>query len=816
VSTHPLMKAAAVAVFALIARSAPAQIPFTPVGVPACQPPGLGSSCVYPNATTPTSCGGTGQPACCCVCPLGGQIGTCSNPAPFTPLSFVGQPMFQYELPQPIFYVPDTTAYPGFDYYEIQAAPVTQLPLAFPQPGTPVPAGKQWLGLVCPAGQLGCTPGEKLFTEVWGYGQVNQTPDAYPLNGLTTYPSMTFKATKGRPVKVKWINNLPDNHLFCKHPLDSDVPCAIDRTIMGTLTRENENVTEYGSPMQPDNAMVVHLHGGEIPPDSDGLAELWFGNATTAAAYEEAFPLTTMNGYTQDLSPLFVAPPGNAITSPDPTSTTWNGNDTSSGDPFAPNTALGSLIRPTGNAMIYNYPMVQRAATIWYHDHALGKTRVNVIAGPAGYFYVTDPAFEASIGLPGFGDCSNEGILAGKCYDIPLVLQDRSFNPDGSINFPNGLGQIAPPKTPGWNANAPGANPTVHPQTAPEYFGDFAVVNGVIWPKVTVEPRPYRFRLLDGSNARCYTLGLANVAPKGTTPLMVVVGSDQGYLQNPAGLAALNICPGERFDVVIDFSGLASNTVTMTNTGGAPFPAGLTPQAPGSPYAGLAQLVQFQVGASCTGGCPAPFKAGVSYKPPASFLPTLTSDSTRCPWNGITTGLACQKILNEVVDPTTAAPLRVQIDAKAFEDAVTETPRRGTTEVWQIINTTVDAHPMHLHLVQFKVLSRQAFNVRAFSKAVGLPANAFDRRPLVPVDVAPYLMGAPIPPGKEELGFKDTAKSFPGEVLTLIAKWDGGWADSADAGSPFYQAVTAGPYVWHCHIVDHEDNEMMRPLLVMP
>jgi len=786
------------------------------VGVPGCTLPGPGSSCVYPNATTPTNCGGVGQPSCCCVCPLGGQSGTCTNAAPFTPLSFVGQPTFQYELPQPIFYVPDTQAFPGFDYYEIQAAPVTQLPIAFPQPGEPVPAGKQWLGLVCPMGQVGCTAGQKLFTEVWGYGQTNN-PANYPLNGLTTYPSMSFKATKGRPVKVKWVNNLPDNHLFCKQPLNSDVPCSIDRTLMGTLTREQEAVNQYGSPMQPDNAMVVHLHGGEIPPDSDGLAELWFGNTTTAAFYKNAFPTTTMNGYTQNLDPIFVAPPGNAILSPNPASTDFNGNSTLSEDPFVANTALGNLIRPTGNAMIYNYPMVQRAATIWYHDHALGKTRINVVAGPAGYAYITDPAFESSIGLANFGDCSNGGILAGKCFDIPLVLQDRGFNPDGSINFPNGLGQIAPPKTPGWNPNAPGANATVHPQAVPEYFGDFAVVNGVIWPKVTVEPRPYRFRLLDGSNARCYTLGLANAAPKGIAPAIVAFASDQGYMQNPAGLAALTMCPGERYDVVIDFSGLANNVLTLTNTAGAPFPAGITPQSPGSPYAGLAQLVQFKVGATCTGGCPGPWKAGVTYNNPTTWVvPTLTSNSTRCPWNGVTTGLACQKILNEVEDPTTAAPLRVQIDAKPFEAAVTETPKRGTTEVWQMINTTVDAHPMHLHLVQFKVLSRQGFNVNQFKKAVGLPGNAFNRLPLTPVDVGPYLMGAPMPPGPEELGFKDTAKSFPGEVLTLIAQWDGHWADNAAAGTPYFQPVTAGPYVWHCHIVDHEDNEMMRPALVMP
>ena len=667
------------------------------VGVPGCTMPGPGATCVYPNATTPTNCTGA---SCCCVCPLGGQSGSCGTAAgsytPVAPLSFVGQPMFVNELPQPIFYVPDTTTYPGFEYYEIQAAPVTQLPLAFPQPGATPPAGKQWLGICAApvaAGQ-NCPANQQLFTEVWGYGQQQTGNASYPLNGLTTYPSMSFKAKKGTPVKVKWINNLPNNHLFCKQPLNSDVPCAIDRTIMGTLTRENEKVGPFGSPMQPDNAMVVHLHGGEIPPDSDGMAELWFGNGTTAGAYANAFPLTTMNGYTQDLSPLFIAPTGNAILGPSTngtvapgTPTTWtgtfNGNSSPTGDLGAFGTGgntVGNLIRPTGNSMIYNYPMVQPAATIWYHDHALGKTRINVAAGPAGYFYITDAQAESTYGLPSTGDCSNAGILAGLCYDVPLVLQDRGFNADGSINYPNGLGQIAPPRTPGWIPLAPGVNPTVHPQIVPEYFADFAIVNGVAWPKVSVEPRPYRFRLLDGSNARCYTLGLANVNPKGITPLITVIGSDQGYLQKPAAPVGLTMCPGERFDVVIDFSGLAGNAITMTNTAAAPFPAGITPQQANSPFAGLAQLVQFQVKTACNGPCPGSWKPGKTYTGPVPA--TLTSDSTRCPFNGVTTGLACQKILNEVADPTTAAPLRVQIDAKPFEDQVTEIPKRGSTEVW--------------------------------------------------------------------------------------------------------------------------------------
>ena len=758
-------------------------------------------------------------------CPMNGQAGTCTSPAaPLAPLDPALQPKFTNELPQPIFYVPDTTTFPGFDYYEIQMSPVTQLPVAFPQPpaGSPAaPAGSQWLGLVDPVSR------QPLYTPVWGYSQVNN-PGAYPLNGLSTYPSMSFKATRGRPVKVKWVNNAPDQHLFCPNPTDSNSPCAIDRTLMGTLVRPGESVNAFGGPMQPDNAMVIHLHGGEIPPDSDGMAELWIGNATTSAAYSAAggayytapTPLldslgNAVPGVTSNIDPPFVPPPGSAIL-PDASQALANFDPAGPGSTYAP----GQLVRPTGNSIYYNYPMVQDAATIWYHDHALGKTRINVVAGPAGYFYVTEPAVEAPLvaagKLPNPGDCSNAGILAGNCYDIPIVLQDRSFNADGSINFPNGLGQAAPAGVVGWNPLTPGPNPTVHPQWVPEYFGDVAVVNGVAWPKLTVEPRPYRLRLLDGSNARCWRLDLrpSNNPATGVaqaSPPFVQIGTDQGYVAAPQSLNTVTLCPGERSDVVVDFSRLAVGTVvTMTNNAAAPFPNGITPQAAGSPYRQLARVMQFRVTKPVNPAFPV-----VAYVPPASLRPVAPLAAA-----GATVR---ELVLNEVLDPVTLAPLRVQIDGKSFEAPVTETPKRGTTEVWKIINTTVDAHPMHLHLVKFQVVSRQRFDVAKYKLATGVDTLATGGT-LTKLPVAPYYMGRARPPDASEVGaWKDTAKALPGEVLTVIAKWDGSWQDQpalvsgvVDPTVPYFEPVTAGPYVWHCHIVDHEDNEMMRPTLVVP
>jgi FtsP/CotA-like multicopper oxidase with cupredoxin domain len=443
--------------------------------------------------------------------------------------------------------------------------------------------------------------------------------------------------------------------------------------------------------------------------------------------------------------------------------------------------------------------------------------------------------------------------VASACFDINVAIQDRAFNADGTINFPNGLGQVAPAGVVGWDPLKPGPNPTVHPQWVPEYFGDMAVVNGVIWPKLKVEPRPYRFRLLDGSNARCYELTMKS-ATLDTPPRWNIIGSDQGYLPAPVKSKIVTMCPGERYVAVVDFSGIPAGTIiTVSNSASAPYPAGIKPVANG-PFALMGDIMQFVVVPTTNGPPPAP------WVPPAALVarPALVADAP-----------PRQMVLNEVLDPVTLAPLRVQIDGKRFEDAVTETPKRGTTEVWTIVNTTVDAHPMHLHLVQFQVVSRQAFDLRGFTTALG-PTNAAANPQAynLGVSVKPFLKGKPRAPEPGESGWKDTARSYPGEVLTVIARWDGGWADTDATGActagtlcnpaaptftsvdpvtyqpytvttpvttctdptitatcttvqqpvpaPFWEPVTAGPYVWHCHIVDHEDNEMMRPVLVLP
>jgi spore coat protein A, manganese oxidase len=720
-----------------------------------------------------------------------------------TPLNPRTQPRFAYPLPIPRFLTPETrygcqdaagNAACPYDYYEVAYAPVTHSAVPNGHPTIPASAlappgfGQQWLGLVAPGT---ATP---LYTPAWGFGQVNsgggplglatdQRANA-PVPGapfpVATYPSMSIKGTRGRPVQVKWVNLLPDQHLFCPDPTNSDSPCAIDRTIMGALHKD-QPVSAFGSAQSPDNGVVPHLHGGEIPPDSDGFAELWFGNERTSGLYNAVPTL---------IDPPLTGPAGHAM----------------------PGSAL---VRPTANFDVYNYPMVQRASTLWFHDHALGKTRINVAAGPAGFFSIEDPNPALKPTLPDPGDCSAAGIAAGKCYDVPILLQDRAFNSDGTVNFPNGLNYAAiAPNTP----LAPGFTPHVHPQWVGEYFGDVSVVNGVIYPFMNVEPRQYRFRFLDGSNARCYRMFLSHNAT------FTAIATEQGYLNAPAVTPTITICPGERVEAVVDFSRFKfGTTVVLNNSAGAPFPNGVTPTAKD-----VMHLMAFNVVPPAV-----PVKhVAIALKPgtvpPVPAVPAAIKSCDDPALGPPPEPCVREMVLNEVVDPFSLAPVRVQINASAFEGAITETPRRGRTEFWRIANTTVDAHPIHVHLVQFQIVSRQPFDAAGYAVAanldtlgnaayndpVTLPSPAFVKQPL-----SPYLLNAPRAAEVFEAGFKDTVQTLPGEVTTIVATWDGKWNEKLPVrptDPPAFQPVTAGPYVWHCHILDHEDNEMMRPSLVMP
>lgn len=405
----------------------------------------------------------------------------------------------------------------------------------------------------------------------------------------------------------------------------------------------------------------------------------------------------------------------------------------------------------------YTYGNEQRAANLWYHDHAVGVTRLNPFCGLAGYYLLRDAIDTGLADNP-------LGLPAGP-YEVPLVFQDRIFNPDGSLfySLPNNGVQAINPAYP-------------HPVWIPEYFGTVPVVNGKAFPFCDLEPRRYRFRIINGSNARFYNVWFD--AGAGPMPFHQI-GTDQGLLPAPAPLTKLLIGPGERADIIVDFAGLVAGTkVHLKNNAKAPFPGGMGGDVP--------TLMQFRVNLPL---------AGVDQTTPAAslVLPAITplpaAVRTR------------QIVLNEVIDPITGVPIAARIDNKGFTDAPTENPNVGDTEIWEFINTTGDAHPMHTHLVSFEIVNRQAFNNKAF-----LPAFLAGQNP----QLAAYLMGAPVPPPANELGFKDTVRAMPGEVVRIKAKFDLPTGPVVPA-----PGHTNPQYVYHCHILEHEENDMMRPLEVV-
>ncbi|MGA2652534.1 MAG: multicopper oxidase family protein [Terracidiphilus sp.] len=390
-----------------------------------------------------------------------------------------------------------------------------------------------------------------------------------------------------------------------------------------------------------------------------------------------------------------------------------------------------------GQTARYHYPNSQPATTLWYHDHAVGITRLNVYAGLSG-FYLLRGDEERAMELPS-GD-----------YEVPLLLQDRTLDAEGQLVY-------SPTHEDGAKL-LPGV-------WGPEFFGDLPVVNGSIYPYLDVEPRPYRFRILNGANSRFFNLYL-NLAKRPTDiPSLVPftqIGTDGGFLPKPVPLNKVLLGPAERVDVVVDFSGLEGKTVTLSNNGTAPFP-GWEMMVMHHPQ--LYELMQFRVTLPLSGK-----KKTISLAPAPSFtqLDEAASIITR------------DFILSEQLDAQ-GRSLGVRINGKGYDDPVTEVVELNTIEKWRFINTTDDAHPMHLHLVQFQILQRQGFDPAALLKGTL------------------KLVGTQRPPAPNEAGWKDTAIVNPRDVLTIIARFEG----------------YTGRYVFHCHMLEHEDNDMMRPFEVV-
>jgi spore coat protein A, manganese oxidase len=381
------------------------------------------------------------------------------------------------------------------------------------------------------------------------------------------------------------------------------------------------------------------------------------------------------------------------------------------------------------------------ATLLWFHDHGLGATRLNVFAGLAAGYIVRDQ-FDT-------GTEPNPVGIPGGAYEIPLVIQDRQFNADGTMLYPrsdiSGVTWIG------------------------EYFGDVMLVNGKVWPFLDVEPRLYRFRILNGCNARILDLSL------GGAPIWQI-GAEGGMWDKPVRVRNLVLAPAERADVIADFRGARGRNLVVQNT---------TPQSPVStPAPPLGPVMQFRVGTQ------------VRQQGPTSVPATLLGGRAASLPSPVRTRFIT---LNEVAPET--AGWFLNLNAAHFEDKpTTETPTVGTVEDWVYINMTGDTHPMHTHLVTHQVIGRTPFNVEAYEADHGGPNG-------VPggIDPRPYATGKMVPPDPDERGFKDTTKVNPGYFTTIRARFD------------LPNGVTAPQtYVHHCHIVEHEDNDMMRPFTVNP
>jgi len=420
-----------------------------------------------------------------------------------------------------------------------------------------------------------------------------------------------------------------------------------------------------------------------------------------------------------------------------PTVTHLHGGRTeadSDGDPDAWYTPGYAQKGPLFRKEVYRYDNDQEAALLWYHDHALGFTRLNVYSGLAGLYVVRDD-WEESLGLP-----------SGP-YELPIVIQDRSFYANGELYY------HALAKEPG--------HPS--PSVLPEQFGSVILVNGAAWPVAQVEPRRYRLRILNGSDSRFYRLTLSS----GQT--FIQIGSDGGLLDAPVGLKQLLLAPAERADVIVDFSapGLRGKTIVMENDANAPFPDGdpVDPRTSG-------RIMAFRVaGPAAQDGSRVPDRLR---QQPIPFLVPDASIRELLLWEGSDRHGRLMAMLGTV-----------ERGALHWDDPVTENPALGAVEAWDFYNTTPDTHPIHLHLVQFRVVSRRRFQGKVSEENGRLTDIRFT--------------GPPQPPPPEESGWKDTVRANPGEMTRVVAKFD-----------------RPGRFVWHCHILSHEDHEMMRPYHVGP
>nr|ABR18419.1 unknown [Picea sitchensis] len=436
---------------------------------------------------------------------------------------------------------------------------------------------------------------------------------------------------------------------------------------------------------------VVHLHGGIHEPESDGNSQAWF-----TAGFNETGPA-------------------------------WK--------------------KP-----LYHYNNIQHPGNLWYHDHALGFTRANLLAGLIGAYVIRSPAVEKPLGLP-----------SGPEYDRNLLIFDRSFATDGSIYM-----------------NSTGNNPSIHPQWQPEYFGDAIIVNGKAWPYLKVKRRKYRFRILNASNARFYRFALSNGLN------MTHIGSDSTYIPMPVTAKQFLLGPSELADIVIDFTDSPTGEAILTNDAVYPYPSG-------DPVDHLnSKVMKFVIES----------KRGALSSHDESRIPEKLIEYRR-PLKE--SAAHTRYITMYEYESASEEPTHLFFNGLPYDAPATETPRQGTSELWHVIDLTDDNHPLHIHLGLFVVLQQtELLKLDEFKACMQKQNDAL--RCNVEKHAKGKVMAAPV----QERGWKNVFKIQPGYITTILVQFS-----FLDSHQPYpFNASTEPGYVYHCHILDHEDNEMMRPLKI--
>jgi bilirubin oxidase len=589
-------------------------------------------------------------------------------------------------------------------------------------------------------------PAPMPLTTVWSYGSVNHP-------GTFNYPAYTIEARWNQPVRVKWINDLKDPATgeFLPHLLPIDQTLHWANPSGGIEGRDSRpTFTSTPGPYTGPVPIVTHLHGAAATEESDGFPEAWYLPAATNIPAGFA----TSGTYYDQFKAKFQA----------------------YGQPW------------TEGSAVFQYDNAQAATTLWYHDHTLGMTRTNVYAGPAGFYLLRGGPADKVVGtLP--GPAPQLGDPAGvKYFEIPIAIQDRSFNDDGSLFYPDSrefFDGFAGPYHPG-TGELPSDISSIW---NPEFFGNTIVVNGRTWPYLEVEQRRYRFRFLNGSGSRFLIL-TTDYADAGGDPLTFwQIGADGGFLPAVEPRNDLLLGPAERADVIVDFTTVpVGTTITLANLGpDEPFGGGV----PGFDFESsdpetTGQVMQFRVVPTTEPDPTTPPQQLIL--PAPAPLPPVTNvrqvslnelDSALVCADGDGIPVPCTSTeAQEPFGPLEAMLGTVQLDPSGapmgvpamWHETITENPAVGATEVWEIFNFTMDAHPIHIHEVQFEIVDREAIG-----------------------------SGSPRPPDAGESGRKDTVIAYPGEITRVKATFD-----------------RPGLFVWHCHILEHEDNEMMRPYRIGP